>query len=102
MFEAAALGLERLHQEGGQLSAVEIIVHQPGTRFTIAPQQLSKWLGTKSEAENVGLMALKRRVRELIDAQRVFEKYHAGASRFSMMRMVAMSIMVSAVCTAYS
>jgi len=34
--------------------------------------------------------------------ERVFEKVHAGASRLSMMRMVAMSIMASDVCTAYS
>jgi hypothetical protein len=32
----------------------------------------------------------------------VFEKVHAGVSRSSMMRMAAMSIMVSDVCTAYS
>jgi hypothetical protein len=34
--------------------------------------------------------------------KRVFEKVHAGVSRLSMMRMAAMSIMVSDVCTAYS
>jgi DNA invertase Pin-like site-specific DNA recombinase len=34
--------------------------------------------------------------------ERVFEKYYAGASRLSMMRRVAISIMVSDVCTAYS
>jgi hypothetical protein len=32
----------------------------------------------------------------------VFEKVHAGASRLSMMRTAAMSIMISNVCTAYS
>jgi hypothetical protein len=34
-------------------------------------------------------------------AKRVFEKVHAGASRLSMMRMVAMSIMASDVCTLF-
>jgi hypothetical protein len=35
-------------------------------------------------------------------AERVFEKFQAATSRLSMMRMVAMSIMASDVCTAYS
>jgi hypothetical protein len=34
--------------------------------------------------------------------KRVFEKYHSGSSRLSIIRMAAISIMVSDVCTIYS
>jgi hypothetical protein len=36
------------------------------------------------------------------NSKRVFEKYHAGAIRFSIRRIEARSIIVSEVCTRYS
>ena len=38
----------------------------------------------------------------LVEAERVFEKCHAGSSRLSMIRRAAMSIMASEVWTLYS
>jgi hypothetical protein len=39
---------------------------------------------------------------ERIQIQRLFEKFQARTSRFSMSRVAAISIMVSEVCTRYS
>ncbi len=66
LFEAAAAGLEQLHQLGGTLSEVEITVHEPGTRSKVRPEQLAKWLSQRDSNDNIGVQALKRRVRELL------------------------------------
>ena len=63
---------------------------------------LSIQSGAPSPRGGLALAFLKRRLDHREGSKRVFEKVHAGASRLSMMRMVAMSIMASDVCTAYS
>ena len=66
LFEAAAFGLEQLHQLGGALNEVEITIHEPSTRSKVRPEQLAKWLSQRDSNDNIGVQALKRRVRELL------------------------------------
>ena len=67
LFEAAASGLEQLHQLGGKLSEVEITVHEAGSRSKVRPEQLSKWLNHRDSCDNIGVQALKSRVRDLLN-----------------------------------
>jgi hypothetical protein len=66
LFEAAAVGLEELHKKGCLLSEVQILVHEPGKRYTVCPRQLENWLRTYSREDPVSLHALKNRVRGLL------------------------------------
>ena len=67
LFEAAASGLEQLHQSGGKLGEVGITVHEPGARSKVRPEQLAKWLSQRDSNDNIGVQALKSRVRELLN-----------------------------------
>ena len=66
LFEAAAAGLEQMDKVGGRLGEVEIIVHEPASRKKVRPEQLAKWLSQRDSADNIGIQALKSRVKELL------------------------------------
>jgi hypothetical protein len=69
LFEAAAQGFEKLHQNGGcRFDSVEITVHEPRATFQVRAGQLVNWLGRHGEGESIGVTALKRRVQELLQA----------------------------------
>ena len=65
LFEAAAAGLEELNKRGCLLTEVQILVHEPGKRYTVRPRQLESWVRTYRQEEPVGLHALKTRIRSL-------------------------------------
>jgi hypothetical protein len=67
LFEAAAAGLEELHKKGCLLTEVQILVHEPGKRYTVHPRQLETWLRAYSREDNVGIHALKTRVRGILN-----------------------------------
>jgi hypothetical protein len=64
--EATAAGLEQLHKNGCLITQVQITIHEPGKRYTVHPDQLGSWLRTYDQDDNVGLRALKARVREIL------------------------------------
>ena len=66
LFEAAAAGLEELHKKGCLVTEVQILVHEPGKRYTVHPRQLESWLRTYSREDHVGLHTLKSRVRGIL------------------------------------
>jgi hypothetical protein len=67
LFEAAAAGLEQLHKQGCLITEVQILVHEPGKRYTVHPRQLENWLRTYSLENNIGIHALKTRVRGILN-----------------------------------
>jgi|SRR5579875_38580 len=68
LFEAAAAGFEQLHRIHGSCDyeTLQVTVHEPGRHFHVFPSQLVTWLGRRSNAETIGVTALKKRVQELI------------------------------------
>jgi len=69
LFEAAAQGFEKLHQNGGcRFDSLEVTVHEPGATFQVRAGQLVGWLGRRGDGETIGMTALKRRVQELLQA----------------------------------
>ena len=75
LFEAAAAAIEELHKQKCPAGELQIVVHEPGRRFTVRPRQLEKWLRSYSLEDSVGLRALKTRVGELLK--------HSPSSAFS-------------------
>jgi hypothetical protein len=66
LYEAAALGLARLKQDGwveglGPATKLEIHVREPGTSHVVSVQQLHRWIGgtTNSPAESLRRAQLK-------------------------------------------
>ena len=66
LFEAAAAGIEALHQQKCLVSVVQVTVQEPGKQYQIYPRQLERWLRSHNAADNVGVHALKRRVRDIL------------------------------------
>jgi hypothetical protein len=66
LFEAAAAGLEQLHNNGGLITQVLVTVLEPGKRYKVHPQQLEKWLRSYQRADSVGVRALKARIRGML------------------------------------
>ena len=61
LFEAAAAGLEQLQKQGCLITEVQILVHEPGKRYTVHPRQLENWLLTPTAARTMsGFMRSKR------------------------------------------
>jgi hypothetical protein len=67
LFEAAAAGLEQLHKNGCLITQLQITIHEPGKRYHVHPRQMESWLRSYSDEDNVGLRALKARVRDLLN-----------------------------------
>ena len=63
LFEAAAAGFDELHKKGCLPTEVQILVYEPGKRYTVRPCRLERWLRTYNREDPVGLHALKTRVR---------------------------------------
>ena len=66
LFEAAAAGIEALHQQHCLVSAVQVTVQEPGQQYQVHPRQLERWLRSHDAADKVGAHALKRRVRDIL------------------------------------
>ena len=66
LFEAAAAGIEALHQQKCLVSAVQVTVQEPGQQYQVHPRQLARWLRSHNREDNVGVHALKRRVRDIL------------------------------------
>jgi predicted Rdx family selenoprotein len=71
LFEAAARGLEEICRQGGQVGELEITIQEPGSQFKVRPQEIAKWLRSYEPRQNVGIKALKQRVRELLQNSRI-------------------------------
>src|SRR5579875_1469984 len=59
LFEAAAAGLEEIHNGGGLITEVHVTIHAPVQQFKVHPRQLEKWLLSYGREDNVGTRALK-------------------------------------------
>lgn len=67
LFEAAAAGLEQLHQRGGLVSQLQVTVYEPVSQYKVQPRQLQRWLRSYEAGDSVGVRALKARVRSLLN-----------------------------------
>jgi hypothetical protein len=67
LFEAAAADIEELHKQRCPITHVQVLVHEPGKRYTVHPQQLGRWLQTYHREDNVDIQALKTRVRGILN-----------------------------------
>jgi hypothetical protein len=66
LFEAAAAGLEQLHNKGCLITQLQITVHEPVKKYKVHPEQLANWLRDYKSEDTVGIRALKSRVRDIM------------------------------------
>jgi len=66
---AAALALEELIKQhrwsADRSSKIEVTVHEPGPKYAVTIEQIVKWANLRQRGEQIGVVALKRRILEL-------------------------------------
>ena len=62
--EAAARALDKIIEQGGRITDLQVVEQIPGREFTINPKQVLKYASTHATGDNLGLRQIKQRVRE--------------------------------------
>jgi hypothetical protein len=66
LHEAAAKGLYEIGRNGGQITDVTVIVHEPKQSWTVTSEQIYEWARERCKKDGLMVQIIKRRFLQIL------------------------------------